>query len=280
MRAYLDLLNHVMTTGVDADDRTGVGTRSAFGYQYSVDLAEGFPLLTTKTVHWRSVVGELLWFLSGSTSNDDLNARGVTIWDEWATAEQAARFDRLAGDLGPIYGHQWRNFGATRRPDGTYEADGVDQIRRVVDSIRTDPSSRRHVVSAWNPLESDDVALPPCHTLFQFSVQQGRLHALMYQRSADCFLGVPFNLASYALLQSMVAHVTGLVPGRFVHSIGDAHIYRNHFDQVERQLARAPGPLPSVVLDPSVTDIDGFGPHHVELRDYRPAGRIPAPVAV
>lgn len=280
MRAYLDLLDHVMTNGVDVDDRTGVGTRACFGYQYAVDLAVGFPLLTTKTVHWRSVVGELLWFLSGSTSNDDLNERGVTIWDEWATPDQTERFGRDAGDLGPVYGHQWRNFGATQNADGTYRSDGVDQIRKVIDAIRTNPSSRRHIVSAWNPAEADDVALPPCHTLFQFGVHDGRLHTLMVQRSADSFLGVPFNLASYALLTMMVAHVTGLEPGRFVHSFGDVHIYRNHFDQVRLQLSREPGPLPTVTLNPAVTDIDDFTEADITLTGYEPAGRIPAPVAV
>lgn len=281
MRAYHDLLQTILDTGIDTDDRTGVGTRAIFGYQYAVDLADGFPLLTTKTVHFPSIVGELLWFLSGSCDNNDLNERGVTIWDEWATHEQTSRFGRDAGDLGPVYGHQWRNWGATRDPDtGHYNTDGLDQIAAVIESIRTNPASRRHIVTGWHPEEATQVALPPCHTLFQFAVQDGRLHCQLYQRSADSFLGVPFNLASYALLTHMIAHVTGLEPGRFVHTLGDAHIYRNHHDQVALQLSRTPAALPTLHLNPDVTDIDAFAADDITVTGYKPQGRIAAPVAI
>ena len=226
MRQYLELLDAVMTQGEDRDDRTGVGTRSLFGWQSRYDLADGFPLVTTKRVHTRSIIVELLWFLAGRTDNDWLNDRGVTIWDEWSTAEQTARFGRPAGDLGPTYGHQWRNFGATRLDDGTYAPDGVDQLARLVTEIRTNPSSRRLIVSGWNAREADQVALPPCHTLFQFHVStDGRLSCQLYQRSADLFLGVPFNIASYALLTHMVAQVCGLQAAEFIHTFGDLHLY-------------------------------------------------------
>ena len=280
MRQYLDLLETVLTTGEPRDDRTGVGTLSLFGWQSRYDLADGFPLVTTKKVHTRSVIVELLWFLSGRTDNGWLNERGVTIWDEWATAEQTARFGRVDGDLGPVYGHQWRNFGATPRPDGTYEPDGVDQLARLVEAIRTDPTSRRLVVTGWNPAEADQVALPPCHTLFQFYVAGGRLSCQLYQRSADVFLGVPFNIASYALLTQMVASVCGLEPGTFVHSFGDVHLYRNHTEQARLQLSREPRPLPRLVLDPSVSELDGFRLEHVAIEGYDPHPAIPAPVAV
>ena len=280
MRQYLDLLETVLTTGEPRDDRTDVGTLSLFGWQSRYDLADGFPLVTTKKVHTRSVIVELLWFLSGRTDNGWLNERGVTIWDEWATAEQTARFGRGEGDLGPVYGHQWRNFGATPRPDGTYEPDGVDQLARLVEAIRTDPTSRRLVVTGWNPAEADQVALPPCHTLFQFYVAGGRLSCQLYQRSADVFLGVPFNIASYALLTQMVASVCGLEPGTFVHSFGDVHLYRNHTEQARLQLSRQPRPLPRLVLDSSVSELDGFRLEHVAIEGYDPHPAIPAPVAV
>ncbi len=281
MRQYLELLDTVMRDGEDRSDRTGVGTRSLFGWQSRYDLAEGFPLVTTKKVHTRSVIVELLWFLAGRTDNDWLNERGVTIWDEWATEEQTARFGRPAGELGPVYGHQWRNFGATVRPDGTYADDGIDQLAHVVDQIRTNPASRRLIVSGWHPAEAEQVTLPPCHTLFQFHVSgDGRLSCQLYQRSADIFLGVPFNIASYALLTHMVAHVTGLRAGTFVHTIGDAHLYSNHHDQATEQLSRIPRPLPRLVLDPSVTELDDFRLEHITIEGYDPAPALPAPVAV
>ncbi len=281
MRAYLDLLDDVLSHGEDRDDRTGVGVRSRFGAQFRVDLAEGFPLLTTKRVHFRSVAVELLWFLAGRTDNQWLNERGVTIWDEWATAEQTARFGRTEGDLGPVYGHQWRNFGATRLLDGTYAGDGFDQLAAVVEAIRSNPRSRRHIVTGWNPAEADAVALPPCHTLFQFYVtNDGRLSAQLYQRSADVFLGVPFNIASYALLTHLVAQVCDLRPGEFVHTFGDVHLYANHRRQAELQLSRAPRALPRLELNPSVRDLDAFTFEDLTVVGYDPHPAIPAPVAV
>ena len=281
MRQYLELLDAVMSQGEDRDDRTGVGTRSLFGWQSRYDLADGFPLLTTKRVHTRSIIVELLWFLAGRTDNAWLNDRGVTIWDEWSTAEQTARFSRPAGELGPTYGHQWRNFGATPLGDGTYANDGVDQLTRVVSEIRTNPSSRRLIVSGWHAGEADQVALPPCHTLFQFHVgTDGRLSCQLYQRSADLFLGVPFNIASYALLTHMVAQICDLRPGVFVHTFGDVHLYRNHFDQVRLQLGRQPKALPRLVLDPAVRELDDFTLEAITVEGYDPAPGIPAPVAV
>jgi len=281
VRQYLDLLRTVSEQGEERDDRTGVGTRSIFGFQTRFDLAEGFPLVTTKRLHLRSIIVELLWFLSGRTDNDWLNERGVTIWDEWSTPEQTARFGRGPGDLGPVYGHQWRNFGATRRPDGTYEPDGVDQLARVVDQIRTDPASRRLIVSGWHAAEAEQVALPPCHTLFQFHVTgDGRLSCQLYQRSADVFLGVPFNIASYALLVHMVAQVCDLRPGELVHTFGDAHLYANHVDQAREQLSRDPRPLPRLVLNPAVRALDEFVYEDIEIVGYDPHPAIAAPVAV
>jgi len=281
MRQYLDLLAAVLNEGEERVDRTGVGTFSLFGWQSRYDLADGFPLVTTKKVHLRSVVIELLWFLRGRTDNSWLNERGVTIWDEWATADQTARFGRREGDLGPVYGHQWRNFGATVRPDGTFADDGVDQIARAVELIRSDPTSRRIVVSGWHPAEAAAVTLPPCHTLFQFYVSgDGRLSCQLYQRSADVFLGVPFNIASYALLTHLVAHVTGLRPGHFVHSFGDVHLYRNHVEQARVQLGREPRPLPRLEIDPAVTELEHVELEHVRVLDYDPAPALPAPVAV
>ena len=280
MRTYHDLLKRVLAEGRRRDDRTGTGTIGVFGHQMRFDLAAGFPLLTTKKVHTKSIIWELLWFLSGRTDNGWLTERGVTIWNEWATAEQCARFGRQAGDLGPVYGHQWRNFGATRLPDGTYARDGVDQIRFVLDEIRRNPNSRRLIVSGWNPEEQSQVALPPCHTLFQFYVQDGRLSCQLYQRSADIFLGVPFNIASYALLTHMIAQVSGLGVGEFVHTMGDAHIYLNHREQVDLQLSREPRPLPTLHLDPTVADLFAFTYDHIRIDGYDPHPAIKAPVAV
>lgn len=280
MRQYHDLLRRILAEGRDRDDRTGVGTRGVFGHQMRFDLREGFPLVTTKKVHLKSIVTELLWFIAGRTDNQWLNERGVTIWDEWATTEQCARFGRREGDLGPIYGHQWRNYGASKRPDGGYERDGVDQLAWAVAEIRRNPSSRRLIVSGWNPRETTDVALPPCHTLFQFYVQDGLLSCQLYQRSADCFLGVPFNIASYALLTCMVAQVTGLQAGDFVHTLGDAHLYRNHLDHARLQLGREPRPLPVLRLNPAVTALEDFRYDDVQVDRYDPWPAIRAQVAV
>ena len=280
MQPYLELLDAVLTGGEVREDRTGVGTLSLFGWQSRYDLAEGFPLVTTKKVHLRSVIVELLWFLAGRTDNDWLRERGVTIWDEWATPDQTARFGREAGDLGPVYGHQWRNFGATVRPDGTFEPDGADQLASVVQTIRTDPTSRRLIVTGWNPQEAEQVALPPCHTLFQFYVSGGSLSCQLYQRSADVFLGVPFNIASYALLTHMVASVCDLEPGVFIHSFGDVHLYRNHMDQAKLQLSREPRARPHLMLDPAVRALEEFRLEHISVEGYDPHPAIPAPVAV
>jgi thymidylate synthase len=280
VKAYLDLLRHVLERGRDREDRTGVGTRSVFGYQMRFDLRQGFPLVTTKKLHTRSIFEELLWFLRGDTHVDSLREVGVTIWDEWATAEQTARFGRPAGDLGPVYGHQWRNFGATARADGTYAHDGVDQIAKLLEQIRNNPQSRRLIVTGWNPREADQVALPPCHTLFQFYVQDGELSCQLYQRSGDIFLGVPFNIASYALLTHMIAHVNDLRVGDFVHTLGDAHLYRNHFEQAKLQLSREPRPLPKLALEPNVRDLFAFRYEHIRIDGYDPHPAIRAAVAV
>ncbi len=280
MKAYLELLREILTNGSPRDDRTGTGTVAIFGYQMRFDLAQGFPLVTTKKVHLTSIIHELLWFLSGSTRVEPLTEKGVKIWNEWATEEQCARFGREAGDLGPIYGHQWRNFGASKAEHGSYNTDGVDQITQVVEQIRKNPHSRRLIVTGWHPAEADKVALPPCHTLFQFFVDQGRLSCQLYQRSGDAFLGVPFNIASYALLTMMVAQVTQLKPGFFVHSFGDVHLYKNHLEQARLQIERQPRPLPTMHLDPSVTELLDFRFEHFELRNYDPHPHIKADVSV
>ncbi|HET6374664.1 MAG TPA: thymidylate synthase [Methylocella sp.] len=269
MRAYLDLLEKILRDGAVKDDRTGTGTRSLFGYQMRFALEEGFPLLTTKKLHWKSIVHELLWFLQGDTNISYLKAHGVGIWDEWADAK---------GDLGPVYGKQWR---AWQTPDGSV----IDQISNVIDEIRRDPFSRRLIVSAWNPADLPAMALAPCHCLFQFYVSEGvdgvrRLSCQLYQRSADVFLGVPFNIASYALLTSMVAQVTGLEPGEFVHTFGDVHLYHNHAGQARLQLSRAPRPLPRLKLNPAVKSLFDFRYEDIAIEAYDPHPAIPAPVAV
>jgi thymidylate synthase len=271
MKQYLDLLRHIRTDGVSKGDRTGTGTQSVFGYQMRFDLAQGFPLLTTKNLHLKSIIHELLWFLAGDTNVKALNDVGVKIWDEWADEN---------GDLGPVYGHQWRSWPA---PGGQGEGQGedkIDQIAAVVESIRTDPNSRRHIVSAWNPAEVEAMALPPCHCLFQFHVAAGKLSCQLYQRSADVFLGVPFNIASYALLTQMTAQVTGLGLGDFVHTLGDAHLYANHLEQADLQLQREPLALPMMTLNPDVTDIFAFAYEDFSLEGYAPHAHIAAPIAV
>ena len=279
-QAYLDLLHLVLTEGTEKGDRTGTGTLSHFGAQLRFNLADGFPLLTTKKVHFKSIVYELFWFLSGSTHVDYLQANGVRIWNEWSTAEQTARFNRPAGDLGPVYGHQWRNYGASQREDGSYNNDGVDQITQVIEQIKTNPNSRRLIVSGWNPGEADQVALPPCHTLFQFFVADNKLSCQLYQRSADLFLGVPFNIASYALLTHMVAQVCGLEVGEFIWTGGDCHIYQNHREQVELQLTRELYKLPTLTLNPDVKDIFAFKYEDISVDDYESHPAIKAKVAV
>ena len=264
MKQYLDLLRHIYTDGVVKTDRTGVGTKSIFGWQSRYDLSEGFPLLTTKKVHLKSIIYELLWFLSGSTNTGYLKEHGVSIWDEWADEN---------GDLGPVYGHQWRSWPT---PDGG----SIDQISKLIETIKHNPNSRRMLVSAWNVAEVDSMALPPCHCLFQFYVAEGKLSCQLYQRSADTFLGVPFNIASYALLTMMIAQVCGLKPGEFIHTTGDTHLYLNHLEQAELQLSREPRPLPRMIINPEVKDIFSFKYEDFTLEGYDPWPAIKAPVAV
>ena len=264
MRQYLDLLATVLENGTRKQDRTGTGTLSIFGHQLRFDLSQGFPAVTTKKLHLKSVVGELIWFLQGSTNVRWLQERGITIWDEWADEN---------GELGPVYGSQWRSWPT---PDGGH----IDQIGRVIESIRTNPDSRRHIVSAWNVAEIDEMALPPCHAMFQFYVADGRLSCQLYQRSADVFLGVPFNIASYALLTHLVAQVTGLQPGEFVHTFGDAHLYLNHVEQAELQLTRQPYPLPELRLNSARTELTSFEIADIELVGYQSHPAIRAPIAV
>lgn len=264
MQAYLDLLRRILDEGVDKSDRTGTGTRSVFGHQMRFDLRDGFPMVTTKKLHVKSIFHELLWFLQGDTNIAYLKENGVRIWDEWADEN---------GDLGPVYGYQWRSWPT---PSGGQ----VDQIAQLVDRLKTNPDSRRHIVTAWNPADVEKMALPPCHCLFQFYVADGRLSCQLYQRSADVFLGVPFNIASYALLTHMVAQVCDLEVGDFVHTFGDAHLYSNHFEQAELQLTRSPRPLPKLVLDPTVKDLFAFKYEHIQVLDYDPHPHIKAMVSV
>ncbi len=264
MRQYLDLLARIRETGLRKEDRTGTGTLSLFGAQMRFDLAQGFPLATTKKLHVKSIVHELLWFLQGSTNVRALNEHGVTIWDEWADAN---------GELGPVYGHQWRSW-------PTADGESVDQIAELIEGIKRDPNSRRHIVSAWNVGELDKMALPPCHCLFQFYVGDGRLSCQLYQRSADVFLGVPFNIASYALLTEMLAQVAGLKPGEFVHTFGDVHLYLNHLDQADEQLTREPRALPRLEINPEISSLFDFAYEDFELVDYDPHPAIRAKVAV
>jgi thymidylate synthase len=278
-QAYLQLLSDVLHKGKIREDRTGVGTRGLFGAQLRFDLRESFPLLTTKKVHLKSIVHELLWFLRGETKVDSLKAAGVSIWDEWASEDTTKKFGRAAGDLGPIYGHQWRNFGATAN-GAEWNSDGIDQIKNLLSELKNNPKSRRLIVTGWNPKEANQVALPPCHTLFQFYVQEGELSCHLYQRSADIFLGVPFNIASYALLTLMLAQVSGLKPGEFVHSFGDVHLYLNHVEQAQEQLKRIPRHFPTLKLNQNVTDLFAFVYDDFTLENYDPLPAIKAPVAI
>lgn len=281
MKQYHDLLKEILAHGRKHDDRTGVGTISRFGHQMRFNLREGFPIVTTKRVPFRWVAEELFWFLSGDTNEANLRAKGVDIWAEWADEEHTSRFDRAAGDLGPVYGYLWRSFG------GDYpQTNGVDQIARLLSEIETNPNSRRLIVTGWDPRVSEEVDLPPCHTLFQFKVEDERLHCQLYQRSADAFLGVPFNISSYAMLTHLIAHVTGLQVGEFIHTFGDCHIYQNHLEQVEELLAREPLPLPALEIvdrEKSLRGLEGLLEMRYEnlnLVGYHSHAKIAAPVAV
>jgi thymidylate synthase len=264
MQQYLDLLRKIRDEGTYKSDRTGTGTYSIFGHQMRFDLSKGFPVLTTKKLHLKSIIHELLWFLAGDTNIKYLKENGVRIWDDWADEN---------GDLGPVYGYQWRSWPA---PNGAK----IDQIQKLIEQIKTNPDSRRHIVTAWNPAEVDNMALPPCHCLFQFYVADGKLSCQLYQRSADVFLGVPFNIASYALLTLMLAQVCGLEPGDFVHSFGDTHLYANHLEQADLQLTRTPGVLPLMQINPDIDDLFAFKFEDFKLQDYKAEPHIPAPVAV
>jgi len=264
MKQYLDLLSEVLETGIDRGDRTGTGTRSVFGHQMRFDLSQGFPLLTTKKLHIRSIIHELLWFIKGDTNIAYLNEHGVSIWDEWADEH---------GDLGPVYGRQWRSW---QTPDGRV----IDQLAELLDGLKHNPASRRHIITAWNPADVGDMALPPCHCLFQFYVADDRLSCQLYQRSADIFLGVPFNIASYALFTHMIAHVSGLKVGDFVHTLGDAHLYHNHFEQAKLQLTRTPAALPKLVFSEPPDTLFDFRFEHISIEDYQADPSIPAPIAV
>jgi len=264
MKAYLDLLDHLLENGVVRDDRTGTGTLGCFGYQMRFDLSKGFPVTTTKKLHLRSIIHELLWFIQGDTNIKYLKDNGVRIWDDWADEN---------GDLGPVYGYQWRSW---PNPDGS----STDQILKVIDSIINNPYSRRHVVSAWNPSFIDEMALPPCHCLFQFHVSEGKLNCQLYQRSADTFLGVPFNIASYSLFTMMMAQVCGLKPGEFVHTFGDVHLYSNHVEQAREQISRTPGELPKMLINPDVKNLFDFTHEDFTLVNYEPQSHIKAPIAV
>ena len=264
MLQYLTLLEKVMSEGVTRDDRTGTGTKSIFGHQMRFDLSKGFPLLTTKKLHLRSIIHELLWFLSGDTNISYLKENGVSIWDDWADEN---------GDLGPVYGYQWRSW---QTPDGRH----IDQIKNLVEQLKNNPDARRHIITAWNPADVDDMALPPCHCLFQFYIADGKLSCQLYQRSADIFLGVPFNIASYALLTMMLAQVLELEPGDFVHTLGDAHLYLNHLEQAQTQISRLPGALPTMKINPEKKDIFDFVFEDFSLEDYEAQPHIRAPIAV
>jgi len=315
MKQYLSMLEHILTTGEERGNRTAIPTLGVFGYQARFNLQEGFPLLTTKKIHLKSIIYELLWFLRGDTQVQYLQDNGVRIWNEWATAEQTAKFGRKEGDLGPVYGHQWRNFGATIQADGGYASDGVDQLSEIIETIKKNPNSRRIILTGWNPKEANQVALPPCHTLFQFYVSGKKddrskkedtlqkcgvdekgvsekeinekgdnnarfLSCQLYQRSADVFLGVPFNIASYALLTMMIAQATGLEAKEFVHTFGDLHLYTNHIEQAKLQLTREPKPLPKMHLNPAVKDIFSFRYEDFRLEGYEPHPHIKAEVAI
>jgi len=275
MKQYLDLLNHIIIHGDQKGDRTGTGTKSVFGYQMRFDLAKGFPMLTTKKLPFRWIAEELLWFLSGDTNEGTLRAKKIDIWKEWADEEHTSHFGREIGDLGPVYGYLWRSFG------GDYpKRNGVDQIAQVVESIKNNPNSRRHIVSGWDPRVADQVTLPPCHTLYQFYVCNEKLSCHLYQRSADSFLGVPFNIASYALLTHMMASICGLIPGDFIHTFGDLHIYNNHMEAVNLQLSRDIRSLPTLAINPEIKSIFDFTYDDMELVGYEPHPSIKAPVAI